>query len=559
MPELPTGVESQTQPLVTRWQRVQNFLSNLALLFAILGGVGIAGGGVIFLWVEELRQTSLAVMGAGAILLVVAVLSSFPTVYAAVTGKKGRYVTTALFTLAAFTSIVVLLNVISLQNVQRFDLTFTQQFTLSPRAITILETLPEPVRVTGFFTPQRRDQELLRQQADNLLFEFQQRSGRKVTYRFVDPESEPSIARRYGITRYPVMIFEGLDSGRQFSLSLPPVSEQDLISSLLIVTGEKQKKIYFLTGHNERDLINSDQTSTEGYGFAFRGILADNYDVQALNLGESQFNGKIPEDAAVLIIAGARGELLTDEMIEVREWLKKGGRALFLVDPSPPLTIAAILEKWGVIIGKETIVDPNASITGDPRTPLLQRPSYLGDPITENLDVTFFPQATPVEILEEFQEDPRKVPPWIQYIPLAQSSNNSWGTLDPERDKFSSAEDNPGPLLIGLAVQALGTVEESRQSVESSESSEVTTFIVLGDSDFASNRFYSAYSNSDLFLNSVNWLAKDYSLISIRPKPYAFRELVVLPYEFDIIRYSSWFILPLVVALLGLLTWWRRR
>ena len=98
MPELPTGVESQTQPLVTRWQRVQNFLSNLALLFAILGGVGIAGGGVIFLWVEELRQTSLAVMGAGAILLVVAVLSSFPTVYAAVTGKKGRYVTTALFT-----------------------------------------------------------------------------------------------------------------------------------------------------------------------------------------------------------------------------------------------------------------------------------------------------------------------------------------------------------------------------------------------------------------------------------------------------------------------------
>ena len=475
------------------------------------------------------------------------------------TGKKGRYVTTALFTLAAFTSIVVLLNVISLQNVQRFDLTFTQQFTLSPRAITILETLPEPVRVTGFFTPQRRDQELLRQHAVNLLFEFQQRSGRKVTYRFVDPESEPSIARRYGITRYPVMIFEGLDSGRQFSLSLPPVSEQDLISSLLIVTGEKQKKIYFLTGHNERDLINSDQTSTEGYGFAFRGILADNYDVQALNLGESQFNGKIPEDAAVLIIAGARGELLTDEMIEVREWLKKGGRALFLVDPSPPLTIAAILEKWGVIIGKETIVDPNASITGDPRTPLLQRPSYLGDPITENLDVTFFPQATPVEILEEFQEDPRKVPPWIQYIPLAQSSNNSWGTLDPERDKFSSAEDNPGPLLIGLAVQALGTVEESRQSVESSESSEVTTFIVLGDSDFASNRFYSAYSNSDLFLNSVNWLAKDYSLISIRPKPYAFRELVVLPYEFDIIRYSSWFILPLVVALLGLLTWWRRR
>ena len=56
MPEFPTGVESQNQPLVTRWQRFQNFLSNLALLFAILGGVGIAGGGVIFLWIEILVQ-----------------------------------------------------------------------------------------------------------------------------------------------------------------------------------------------------------------------------------------------------------------------------------------------------------------------------------------------------------------------------------------------------------------------------------------------------------------------------------------------------------------------
>jgi len=80
----------------------------------------------------------------------------------------------------------------------------------------------------------------------------------------------------------------------------------------------------------------------------------------------------------------------------------------------------------------------------------------------------------------------------------------------------------------------------------------------FGDVDFATNEFFYAYSNSDFLLNAVNWLAGDYNLISIRPKPVVFRELITTKQEFDFIRYSSLFLVPAAILFLGAVVWWRR-
>ena len=86
-----------------------------------------------------------------------------------------------------------------------------------------------------------------------------------------------------------------------------------------------------------------------------------------------------------------------------------------------------------------------------------------------------------------------------------------------------------------------------------------TTLVVFGDSDFAANSFAAYSTNLDFFLNSVNFATEDFGLISIRPKPFAFRELVVTSQEFDFIRFSSWFLLPSVIGLASVVVWWRRR
>ena len=42
--------------------------------------------------------------------------------------------------------------------------------------------------------------------------------------------------------------------------------------------------------------------------------------------------------------------------------------------------------------------------------------------------------------------------------------------------------------------------------------------VVVGDSDWANNRYLGNFYNEDLFLNIVSWLAGEEELISIRPR-----------------------------------------
>ena len=83
--------------------------------------------------------------------------------------------------------------------------------------------------------------------------------------------------------------------------------------------------------------------------------------------------------------------------------------------------------------------------------------------------------------------------------------------------------------------------------------------IVFGDSDFARNGFFFSSENADLFLNSVNWLADDFELIAVRPKVVPYRVLIVNTREMDFIKWSSWLVPPMIMLVLGMIAWWRRR
>ncbi|MQF82664.1 hypothetical protein FIM02_00665 [SAR202 cluster bacterium AD-802-E10_MRT_200m] len=551
LPDLPDDEDMSTNRLV----KLRGSLKSLELFLVITGLISVVGGGLFFLLVNELQNVALILTLMGSSFLLLAAISSFTVIRKAITGQRGRYATNALVIILVFITIVTLINIISYENFKRFDSTFTRHFTLSAQTTKILENLDEEIKATAFFIPTRADHATALQEADDLMFEFEHRSGRKFTYEFVDPETEPSKARQFNATQFPVIILESETSEKRVKIQLPPLSEQDLTSAVLIVTGERQKKIYFLSGHGEKDIADTTD-STTGYFFARRGLLADNYQVQELNLRKT---GEIPDDTAVLIIAGPQKQLLTDERTELAQWLKNGGRALFLLDPSSPAGFAEMLEPWGIVMSDQTVVDLEQSVSGDPRTPLLQRSSYVHTTeITSLLDVTFFPQVAPVNVRDEYINDERKIPPWIKFYPLATSSLLSFSTKNPDSNSYG-IDDIFGPHTIGLAVQALAPVDDESIAGQLSPDAPVTHIVVIGDSDFANNQYYSAYSNADFLLNSVNWLAEDYDLISVRPKLRVFRLLGFTNQEFDFVRYSSWFFIPIAVAFISIIAWWRRR
>ena len=556
--------QDNTQQTST-WTRIKSILSAAALLLSIIGGFALVGGGALWLWADDIRGFGLGVMVVGFGILVVAAIFSAVNIREALSGQRGRFAINALVMIIAFVGIIVFINFISYFNVGRVDTTASKQFSLALQSIQVLEGLNQDVHATAFFIPDKAGTEADRVLADDLMFEFERRSGRAFTYEFIDPESDPSTAGRYQLTQFPAIVFEARDTAQAVVLNVPPLSEQDLTSMLLIVTGEEQKQVYFLTGHGERDIINADPNDSSGFAFAARGVVNDSYGVSPLNLAQT---GAVPEDAAVVVIAGPTRNMAILEFDALDAWIRDGGRAIFMMDPPVPNSFRALLEPWGIAVGDTTIVDAGSSLFGDARSPLLQSGQYIGNvKLTEDLDTALFPRSTPIEI----SLAPEKVPPWVQYTPLARTTSLSWKTLDPLRDDFDpGAGDVLGPFDVALVVHACGVIDveidatlvpggRSLRCGTAEGIVDPTTLVVFGDSDFAANSFAAYSTNLDFFLNSVNFATEDFELISIRPKPFAFRELVVTSQEFDFIRFSSWFLLPSAVGLASVLVWWRRR
>ena len=429
------------------------------------------------------------------------------------------------------------------------------------------------MEATLYSSPDDVRQEIIKRQADDFFFEFNQRNM-KFTYELVDPDLRPSQARLDGVSEYPTIVFRVPDSQNNPYLLTPiffgaefVLSEQDLVSAILISTGEQQKVVYFTTGHSERNSEDSDEGS-EGYGFARRGLLGDNYRVRTVSLTQVE---AVPANAAVLIIAGPSGSFLIDDRDKIEQYLRNGGRAIFLLDEAVNSQLNKLLNKWGVDLPQGTVVDIINSIASDPRSPLVRRGDYNPDsPITKPLDETFFTEATAIQDI--IKRAPAGLPPNpdeinINLIPLAVTSLFSCVTTDRDLSNCAGDDDILGPLPIAMAIEAVAPVGEEPPQVGSGEGVQQTckvevqqtSMVIFGDSDFASNRFYFASSNSDFFLNAVDWLAQKCDLISIRSKPQAFRELIIDSKEFDFIRYSSWFLLPTGIMLLAGIAWWRRR
>jgi len=83
--------------------------------------------------------------------------------------------------------------------------------------------------------------------------------------------------------------------------------------------------------------------------------------------------------------------------------------------------------------------------------------------------------------------------------------------------------------------------------------------VVIGSSEWAANSFIPTMDDSNLAVNSINWLASDEDLISIRPKDSDDRHITLTQAQFNWLRITCQILLPLLVILGGVSVWWRRR
>ena len=545
----------QEQSTPQRWLALYSGYASFVL--ATVGVMSFVGGGILFLLIRDIRTFSLSVVIVGGVFMVLAMVLSPKRVYSALLGRRGRYSTNTLIMTAAFLFVTGIVNFLFFDMISfRGDVTATRQFSLAPQTTQVIENLPEPIMAHAFFVTSLPQEQIAWVSMSDLLEEYKVRAKNRFDYVLIDPQEEPSKARNFNVRSSGTVVIEGLESGRRqaiFTSVDAPVQEQDVTSALLAVTGVRQKMVYFLEGHDEHSF--RDIQGDEGYAVATRGLFSDNYAIQSLNLLQTP---EVPEDAAVLIIAGPEKDMRSSEQEALDNYLLEGGRVLFLMNPNTPDTFRELLLDWGIRLGEGSVVDQASSLATDERTPLIPPTQYVTQnitgteiPITDVLEsASLFPEVTSIEPAV----DPEDLPDGMLYVPLAFTTQSSWLETDPDENRFEPNLDTPGPFTIAAFVITNQPVREG-----ASPSNSLARFVVFGDSDFPSNFFYSYNSNGDFMLNSVNWLAEDVNLISIRPKPIALRQLFLTQRERDFIKWSSWLLIPGFVALMGVVVWWRRR
>jgi len=537
-------------------------LRRSAPLLAALGTIGLVGGTLLAVWVPELAGFALVTSVASMGLLAAAGMASLDVIFKTFMGRRGRFSGMGLATVAIAVGLAVMVNVIANATGASWDLTATRQFEISPQAVAVLEALDTPVEVIGFVVPANESDSLFRATSEQLLSEFAKHTD-QISYRFVDPDLEPSVARSFGAVRFPSLVFASDPSGSRVAVDKDALSEQRMVTAILSATRTQQHVVYFVEGHGERD-SNDLRGGSLGYGFAARGLRADGYSVLSLNL----LRTGVPSDASALIIAAPQGEMTQAESDVLISWLADGGRAVLLVEPdgnSPEIT-HAMLATWGLEQLPGAVVDPARSAASDQRSLVVQRDQYLSDTtITQGgaivgpLGSTLLPGASALRAMPDIArrlDEGATVP--VRYGPIANSSSDSWVSTDLGSEIFDEGSDVRGPHTLGLVIEASGTITES-PTAEFDPKRPLTRLVVFGDTDFASNRHFADLGNGDLFLNAVNWVLEDQALISIRAKTEVFRPLVLTANEFNLIRYVAWFLLPAAMAAGAAFFWWRRR
>ena len=526
---------------------------------AAVGVIAVVIGAALFITVDELRDLAVSTLIVGLVLLFIALALSPRAVAIFMAGRQGRWGANVAIMTAAFFVIVILINFLLFRTTARFDTTSTRVFTLAQQTRQVLDGIDDPVRANAFFIPNDPTTAFQRQQAEDLLNEFARRS-RNFTYRFVDPELNRSVAVQYDVTDYPVIVFEDLVTGAQQGVF--EFTQQDFVTGILISTGVEQKRVYYLTGHEEASLTRdptTGNTDDEGFDFALQGMQRDNYRVVPLNLIQ---DGAAPADAAVVIVPGPKRDLNEDEFQALMDYLLGGGKAIFMLDPDAPDSYRELLVQWGVQVGLSPVADLISNVAGEPTTPMLQRANaqfvggLTGVEIAEKLDVAFFSDATAV--LPALP--PEDMPTWMQYKPIGHTTPASWLETNPEEVSFDVGEDISGQFDIVAAMEAGGTLSGQPLNLPPEKGEDtLAKLVVFGDSDFARNKFFFSSDNSNLLLNSVNWLAGDYDLIAIREPFFASRPIIVNSREREFIKWSSWFVPPLIMLIIGVAVWWRRR
>lgn len=527
-------------------EKIKQYLNYLALGLIFLSLVSL------IIW--PYKKTIALLLGlVGVAFLVTYIILNLSVLKQGFKRKSFIYSSNLIVIVVLVLAILVLFNYFFARHHHRFDFTEAKLHSLSDQSVKALKNLKDEVKIKCFFL----ERNFNRAKMENLLKIYNYHS-KKIKYEFIDPDKNPGMVKRYDITEDGTTTFESRDKESRITST----SEEDITNAIIKVSREKKKAIYFLEGHGEASI---EESAERGYSLAKEELEKLGYEVKKLSLALSD---TFPADCSTLVIPGAEKDLVPNEQETIRNYISKGGRVFFMVDPETAPALKSFLSEYGIQLEDDLIVDTVSRLMGgDYFMPIVSEYEY--HEITKKFRyATFFPFARSVKKAEEMPEG-------TSASILAKTSPNSWSErqLTEREVTFDKDKDIAGPIPLAIVVTVQQKEEKKEDKAEEEEEKETRAeeekeedkvkpegrLAVFGDSDFAANRYYNLSGNGNFFLNTVNWLAEEADLISIQAKTSSPRTIQLSATQGRMLFFVSIIILPLVVLITGITVWVRRR
>ncbi len=479
----------------------------------------------------------------------------------------------------AFLGICITLYAFVLRSDREWDLTREGLRELAPQTIQILESLNHDVTVSCFLVRTGDPLIDVTQDKTRRFLERCQQYSPHLLVEFIDPQREPEALEALDVLRVANVGTVVLHAGaRQREIPLSSVTtrleEREFTNALINVARESDSKVYFLTGHGERDVADEDPKSG---GSNFRLWLnRESYAVESCIIPTDR--PRIPQDCSVLIIGGYESDLRSDEIEALDDYMANGGRLLLLTDPQIVLDPSALRaeqmrpwlkKRFGVEVQSDIIVSrategyrammiPDFALLGDLEEFVEPSDEFLGSfntqhPITRVLDKQMvFTLARSLVLADDMPGD-------AQGTVLLRSTPDTWAEVDlsdvvQRRTIVQDDDELVGPLPVAVAVTAPSNVE-----VGAGARRRDTRLVVVGDSTLASNEDINFAGNQNFLLNTVAWLAEQEDLIAIRPTGKQDLPISMTPNQQRLIAWIAILGTSQAVALVGLVVYVLRR
>ena len=468
----------------------------------------------------------------------------------------------------------------------RIDLTPGKMYTLSSTTRAVLKDLDDVVTLKFFASRQLPPQvELVRRDVEDLLSDYASTAGDNLQLlRFSPSADDPEGLAEAEQMEIPAIQFNVLGQDefqvRQGYLGIaiqyadqtanvPFVRQTDdleyrLTSAILALTNPARITLGFLTGHGEADI--------GGAASGFAETLGQSYDVSPVDITAA--GAEVPDAVRVLIVQGPEAPLSESEGEALRTFLARGGNMLLMVqplsidetqafpNPQPHPVLDGLLAEYGVAIPDGMVIDHRSSgrvtlsssgagyVVPYPLWPIVVPASAHA--MVEGLTGVLLPWSSPLDLS---RADTTTVTPLLATTEFGQHLTGPH-PLNPQFDWNSIAANlRPQPMAAAILPRTSGGAD-----TEVGESAG-GRLVLVGDADFASNRFVGGEAGNIVFLtNAVDWLAQDESLIQIRAKLRSAPPLLYSSERMrDLAKYGNLIGVPLLFVLIGAWRLARRR